>query len=243
MAQTGLLTGKHVLVTGASSGIGRTIAETFAGHGASLVLTARREAALKEVNASCMKLGAKEVRNIPVDLSSASDVDALGQGLLKDYGCIDVLVNCAGMGSDGTPLKGNPDDWEKVMALNLMTPMRLTRILSPAMADKEEGVILNIGSVAGMEPMTASCTYAASKWGLRGWSLSCYNALRLKNIKVVYIAPAYVDTPLVGDRPNLIRENMLKTADIAEAVMLAFRTSSACAPTEIVLRLTRSAMA
>lgn len=73
-----------------------------------------------------------------------------------------------------TRITGNPDDWETMFALNVHAPMRLTRRFAPVMQQRGVGTIVNIGSIAAVEPMTASCAYAATKYALRGWSLSCY---------------------------------------------------------------------
>lgn len=89
--------------------------------------------------------------------------------------------------------------------------------------------------------MTSSNAYAASKWGIRGWSLSAYENLRKKNVKVCLISPAFVATDMVVHQPNVIPENMIKPEDVAEAALLPLRTSSACVPQEITLRLTLSA--
>ena len=140
----------------------------------------------------------------------------------------------------GTPLEGEPDEWEKLLKLNTLAPMRLTRRLAPRMVEKGEGAIVNIGSVAALEGMKGGGAYAVSKFGIRGWSLSTYEALRHQNIKVSLINPGFVNTPMVGGRPGLIYENMIQPEDVAEAVMLTLRTSSGCCPTEIHLRPTKS---
>ncbi len=85
-----------------------------------------------------------------------------------------------------------------MFALNVHAPMRLTRRLAPVMQQRTSGVIINMGSIAAVEPMTSSCAYAATKYALRGWSLSCYQALRHHNIKVMLINPAFVNTPMVA---------------------------------------------
>lgn len=69
---------------------------------------------------------------------------------------------------------GNPDEWETMFALNVHAPMRLTRLFAPVMQRQGSGAIINIGSIAAVEPMTSSCAYAATKHAMRGWSLSCY---------------------------------------------------------------------
>ena len=129
------------------------------------------------------------------------------------------------------------------VAVNVMAPMRLTRRLAPKMIEREHGTIINMGSVAALEGMGGAGLYAASKFGLRGWSLSCYQRLRGYGIKVVLINPAYVDTALVSDVPGVMHVRMLRPEDVAQAAMLAVTSSRACCPEEITLKLTRSAYA
>merc|ERR1719373_441503 len=112
--------------------------------------------------------------------------------------------------------------------------MRLTRHLAPHMVEKQSGVILNIGSIAAIEPMSGDhAAYAASKHALRGWSTSIYNTLRHQNVKVMLINPAYVNTKMASSVPNTIPDNMIRPSDVAEVALLPLRVSQACVPTEI----------
>lgn len=87
---------------------------------------------------------------------------------------------------------GDPDEWEQTVHLNMLAPMRLTRAVAPGMADKQDGIIINISSVAGINAQGGNAVYAASKFGLRGWSLSCYEALRSHKIKVGWVTAACI---------------------------------------------------
>jgi short-subunit dehydrogenase len=240
MSANKLLSGKVALITGGGRGIGQAIATALAKEGAGLALVARKKDQLDETAAVSKEHGAAFADVYPTDLTNGANIDSLAKQLLEKHGAVDILVNNAGMMTKGsTPLDGNPDDWETMIQLNLAAPMRITRLLAPAMVEKGGGTIINLGSVAAVEPMTQSCAYAATKHGLRGWSLSCYQALRHKNIKVVLINPAMVNTPMI-EGSTLKRERMLQPSDIAEAAMLAFKSSPACVPEEITLRLTLS---
>lgn len=237
----GLLQGKTCLITGANHGIGQAVAERFASEGAKLVLVARNQQLLDEVAGACRTKHNAECSTFAVDLTNGQALDKMCEEVNSTFGAVDVLVNNAGMGVTGTPLDGDPDAWEKMMSLNTLAPMRLTRRLSPAMVERKSGCIINIGSVAAVEPMTSSCAYAATKWGIRGWSLSCYQALRHHNVKVMLINPAFVNTPMVQGRDNLQYDRMIQPEDIAEVAMLPFRTTGGCVPEEITLRLSLSA--
>lgn len=234
-----ILDGKIALVTGASRGIGRAIARALAGEGATLVLTARSEGDLQETARLCEQAGAAAAEVRSVDLTDGEAIDGLCASLLEAHGAVDVLVNNAGTLARGHALEGDPDDWERALALNVAAPMRLTRRLAPAM-EKAGGTIVHVGSIAAIEGMTNSGAYAATKHALRGWSLSCYQKLRYAGIKVVLINPAFVATDMTTHVEGADRDRMLQPGDIAEAAMLAVRTSPACCPEEITLRLTRS---
>jgi short-subunit dehydrogenase len=235
------LRGQWALVTGAGRGIGRAIALELAGHGCSVALAARSQDQLLQVADECRAHGAPETSVHGVDLTDAGQVEELAQRLLGERGHVDVLVNNAGLGVPGTPTEGEPDEWDRMMALNLSAPMRLTRRLSPAMVEREQGTIINIGSIAAIEGMTGSGAYAAAKHGLRGWSLSCYRNLRGYGIKVMLVNPAFVSTELVSGRQGVRFDRMMEPTDVAQAAMLAVTTSPMCCPEEITLRLTRYA--
>eukprot|EP00658_Telonema_sp_P-2_P039977 TRINITY_DN28599_c0_g1_i1.p1 TRINITY_DN28599_c0_g1~~TRINITY_DN28599_c0_g1_i1.p1 ORF type:complete len:153 (-),score=40.08 TRINITY_DN28599_c0_g1_i1:187-645(-) len=145
----------------------------------------------------------------------------------------------------GSPLEGDsPEDWERMMALNVNAPMRLCRALCPKMAERMGGAVMNIGSVAGVEPMSGtSAAYAAAKHALRGWSISSYLTLRHKNIKCCLISPAFVNTPLIDgviDEETTKRERMIQPADIAQYVLFVLNSSPGFVPDEITIRLALS---
>eukprot|EP00922_Rhytidocystis_sp_ex-Travisia-forbesii_P025806 GHVS01037860.1.p1 GENE.GHVS01037860.1~~GHVS01037860.1.p1 ORF type:complete len:111 (+),score=10.88 GHVS01037860.1:135-467(+) len=110
------------------------------------------------------------------------------------------------------------------------------------MQERQFGVIINIGSVAAIEGMTQHGLYSATKFGLRGWSLHCYQKLRYDNIKVMISHPGFVATDMTAS-PDRLSHRMIQPEDIGEVAMLPFRTSTGCCPEEITLRLTRSCQA
>ncbi|KAL3155118.1 hypothetical protein ABBQ38_011176 [Trebouxia sp. C0009 RCD-2024] len=240
MESSGLLKGKWALVTGASKGLGKAIAITYAKQGASIALAARSEDKLKDVAEACKKAGAPEVDVLPIDMMSSKSIDTLAATLLERHKCIDVLVNCAGIFpmSGQTPLEGDPDEWDENMQVNLLGPMRLTRRLTPAMAEKKEGYHINISSSAGKHPSPSQCAYSAAKWGMTGFSLSSAKALKEHGIRVVTIFPSMADTPLARKRmekEDLNPDNMIKPEDVCELVLLPFKVSANAVPQEIVL--------
>jgi 3-oxoacyl-[acyl-carrier protein] reductase len=245
-ADAGLLFGKTAVITGAGKGIGRAIALSYMKEGASVILAARTKADLESLASECAQLGPQErVKIFPVDLAEAKGVEDLATFVLDNGGC-DVLVNNAGRGSPGNASAGDPDDWDKMIYLNLNGVMRLTRRLSKTMEDRKWGTVINMGSIAAIEGMSGtSAAYAAAKHGLRGWNHSIYQTLRHSNVKVVLINPAFVNTPLVdgfGMNDKLIKDRMIQPEDVAETCLLPFRMSAGCVPSEITLRLTLTCM-
>jgi len=239
MAPSGLLKGKWCFITGGGKGIGKAIAETFAAEGGNIALVARSKDSLEEAAKICKEKGAPEVETLSCDLMDSASLNETVKKFMSSHKHCDVLVNCAGMMGSGSPTEGDDSQWQACIALNLLAPMFLTKAFAPSMVEKKEGIIINICSIAGLEPMKATPVYAASKWGLRGWSLSCYEALRLEKVKVVAIHPAAVATPMTESMFN--HDKCIQPADVAEAAMLVLRCSPACVPSEITLRLTESA--
>lgn len=229
------------LVTGAGRGIGRAVALALARAGHGVCLAARTSSELEAVAEDCRVAGAPFATTHTVDLADGSAADALSATLTRAHGALDVLVNNAGVFALGSALDGDPDAWERLFAVNVLAPMRLTRRLAPAMVERERGTIVNVGSIAAIEGMKGPGAYAASKHALRGFTLSSYERLREHGIKVVLVNPAYVNTPMVAGVPGVRLDRLLTPEDVAAAVMLAITTSAACCPSEITLRLTRRA--
>lgn len=229
------------LVTGAGRGIGRAVALALARTGYGLVLVARTTRELEGVATECLAAGAASADVRSLDLADGHGIDALAAWALATHGAIDVLVNNAGIFAAGSAVDGDPDAWANLFAVNTLAPMRLVRRLAPRMVERERGTIVNVGSIAAIEGMKGPGAYAASKHGLRGFTLSSYERLREHGIKVVLVNPAYVNTPMVAGASGIRHERLLTPEDVASAVMLAVTTSPACCPSEITLRLTRRA--
>eukprot|EP01066_Platyproteum_vivax_P006542 Platyproteum_vivax@DN2321_c0_g1_i1.p1 len=238
---SGLLKGQRCVITGGSRGIGRAIALAYSKEQGQVVLVGRVSAALKAAGEECSKAGAESVETFETDLINSKEVDKLVEEVLAKR--VDVLVNCAGGGSGGpgNALGLNPDLVDKMIQLNLSTPIRLIRGIAPSMVERKHGTIVNIGSVAALEGMSGAAGYAASKWGLRGFHMSCYEEMRRSNIKNLLINPAFVKTDLVMNVSGVNHDRMILPDDVAEVALLPFKTSSCCCPAEVTLRLTLDA--
>eukprot|EP01064_Diplonema_japonicum_P036844 TRINITY_DN844_c0_g1_i3.p1 TRINITY_DN844_c0_g1~~TRINITY_DN844_c0_g1_i3.p1 ORF type:complete len:248 (+),score=91.92 TRINITY_DN844_c0_g1_i3:23-745(+) len=228
-----LLKGRTALITGASRGIGKAIAEVYAKQGANVILVGSKLSTLQEVE-KC--ISGVEVVCKECDLSVSEKVDELVKEVTASGG-VDILVNNAGVKINGSATEGDPAEWEKMMAINVNAPMKLTRTLSEKMVNQKWGAVITIGSVSGMEPMSGdAAAYATSKHAIVGWSRSIYTSLRHHNVKVMIVNPGFVNTNMVSG-PNVLGERMIQPGDIADVCMLPFSLSSGCVPEEITLRL------
>jgi NAD(P)-dependent dehydrogenase (short-subunit alcohol dehydrogenase family) len=161
------LTGKIALITGASSGIGKGIAEAFAAAGASLILTARRAERLAQLAESLQTAGST-VLAVPADVTLEPQVEEVFRQTVERFGQLDILVNNAGV-FDGGPLDElSLETWEKVMAVNLRGPFLCTRAALRVMKPQRSGRIINIGSISAQRVRPNSAPYSTSKFGLAG---------------------------------------------------------------------------
>ncbi|KAL3142159.1 hypothetical protein ABBQ38_002517 [Trebouxia sp. C0009 RCD-2024] len=243
MAAGKLLENKVCVITGGGRGIGAAIAERFAAEGAILILTARSKDQLQQVAQSCTAKGAAGCDVLPVDLSQAGEVEQFAKDVLGKHKQVDVLVNNAGMGAPGknSPLS-NPGDfahWQKLLMTNTLAPMILTNLFALGMAERRSGLIINIASVASLSAMPETAVYATSKWGLRGWSLSCYEVLRHHDVKVVLINPGPVATPMTEGRMDPTKAS--PPEDVAQIAMMALTLSPQSVPVEMTLNTTEPA--
>lgn len=188
------LNGKIVMITGASSGIGESIAYEAARKGATLVLNARREEKLKEVKEHCNKISASSVYVYPLDMADPEAIEETMEKIKSEVGTIDVLINNAGFGHTEEFVNYDLNKAENMFRVNVLGVMYLSQIAAIQMVDKLSGHIINVGSIAGKIATPKSAVYSASKFAVIGFS----NALRLElkpfNINVTTLNPGPVDT-------------------------------------------------
>lgn len=186
---------KTVVITGASSGIGRATAIEFAKNGANLVLAARREDMLKEVAAECEAFGVRAMA-VKTDVTDAVAMKQLAEAAEAFGGLIDIWVNNAGVGTVGefteTPIKAH----ERVIETNLMGHLHGAHAVLPIFKRQRYGVLINVISVGAWVALPYSVSYAASKFGLRGFSEALRGELiKFKQIHICDVFPAFIDTP------------------------------------------------
>ena len=187
-----LLRGRRVLVTGASSGLGRHFAMLFAAHGAQVVVAARRKDALETVVEALRASGA-EAQAIAMDVRDARSVDAA----VADAGMLDVVVNNAGVALTRPALDTDDDAWQQVLDTNLSGAFRVARAAARAMVAAERGgAIVNIASILAFRAAKQVAAYVAAKAGLVKLTEALALELAAKRIRVNALAPGYVETDL-----------------------------------------------
>jgi 3-oxoacyl-[acyl-carrier protein] reductase len=196
------LEGRTALVTGASRGIGRSIAAELAGAGANVVLSYRTGA--DEAQALASEIGARAVQADVSDPASA-------QALVEDAGDVDILVNNAGVTRDGLLVRMSDDDWSTVIDTNLASCFYTCRAAARGMMKKRSGTVVNISSIVGIHGNWGQTNYAASKAGIIGFTKSLAKELGSRNVRANVVVPGYVKTRLTDvlpeDATNLMLQN------------------------------------
>lgn len=186
------LTGKNVLLTGASGGIGGAIAKALHGAGATVALSGTRVDPLNELAA---ELG-ERVHVLPCNLSDADAVNALPKQAVEAMGSLDILVNNAGITRDNIFMRMSEDEWSTVLEVNLTSTMRLCKGAIRGMMKARWGRIINISSIVGATGNPGQANYAASKAGMVGMSKSIAYEVASRGITVNCIAPGFIATPM-----------------------------------------------
>lgn len=194
-----LVQGKVVLVTGASRGIGRAIANEFAKAGAHVAFTylssvEKGEALVKELEAYGVK--SKGYRS---DASMFDAAEELVNSVIADFGQIDVLINNAGITRDGLLMRMTEDQWDEVMRVNLKSVFNLTKAVIKPMMKVKSGSIINMTSIVGVKGNAGQANYAASKAGIIGFTKSVALELGSRNIRCNSIAPGFIETEMTGE--------------------------------------------
>jgi NAD(P)-dependent dehydrogenase (short-subunit alcohol dehydrogenase family) len=187
--------GKRVLVTGASSGIGASLAERLAGLGATVGICARREAELGVTLKACQAHSPASQMWL-CDMASEADVDALADGVLDAFGGVDLLVNNAGIPRRKHVTELDFATVESVMRINYLSAIQLTLRLLPGMLERGEGRVVNVSSVAAPLSSPGEAAYDASKAALASFSEAMAMDLWFDGIKAMVVYPGVVDTPL-----------------------------------------------
>lgn len=197
MADTALpLAGKRAVVTGATKGIGRSVALALAGAGADVAVSARTTADLDELKAEIEDAGRRALA-IQCDVTNPSAVThGLAGGVLSAWGGVDILVNNAGNAGSAKFLNHPDELWNRMLAINLTSVYFVTKAFVPAMIEQKAGRIISVASIAGKVGGKYISAYTASKHGVVGLTRALAVELNSYNITVNAICPGYVDTPM-----------------------------------------------
>ena len=193
--QSGCLADEVALVTGASRGIGRAIAEQLARAGATVVGTATSAGGAEGISARLAEFGARG-RGVVFDVRDAAAAEGLVDSISKEFGKLSVLVNNAGITRDTLALRMKDEDWAAVLDTNLSGVFRLSRAVMRGMMKAKHGRIINITSVVGASGNAGQANYAAAKAGVVGLSKALAREVGSRGITVNCIAPGFIDTDM-----------------------------------------------
>lgn len=216
------LEGKTALVTGGGSGIGAEIARTLAANGCRVAITGRRESRLQEVIASSKN----EILIRVCDVANRDDVSALFGWAREELGSVDILVNSAGINIAKRSMADlAPEDWDKLLQINATGAYNCIREALPQMREKQDGVIVNISSVAGIRAgLLGGVAYNASKFAMSALSLTVGEEESKNGIRLTSIYPGEVETPILDERPVPVsaehRARILQPEDLAAAALM-----------------------
>ena len=198
-----LLEGKVALITGAARGIGRSIAVAFADEGARAIVTGRDMERLTQVTEE-IRAGGGEAEAFVLDVTKQDDAVQVVEQVIGKWGRIDLLVNNAGIITYDTPVWATTmEQWDEMLNTNLRGMHLMCRAVLPNMMQREQGVIINIGSSSGRLPDGDYGAYVTSKWGVVGYTASLGHSLRPYGISVNGINPDWVDTDMArGYNPD-----------------------------------------
>jgi 3-oxoacyl-[acyl-carrier protein] reductase len=230
------LNGKVAIVTGGTKGIGRAIAEALVREGINVCISARRRSEIDQTIAALAGLEKGLITGIVCDVCDYSQVKALIERTVEEFGGLDILVNNAGIGVFSTVEEMSPEDFRAVIETNLFGVYYCCHEAIPLMKQGGGGYIINMSSLAGANPHPRMAAYNASKFGLNGFSEALMQEVRHDGIKVSYIMPGSVNTAFGGDEPGEDKIWQLQPKDIARVVIDLLHHHERSLPSRVEIR-------
>ena len=191
-----LLEGKVAIVTGASRGIGKAIAEQFIAQGAKVAFTYRSSAEAAAALEKELSAGGGTVKGFQSDAASMTDAERLVGEVVEAFGTVDIVINNAGITDDTLLMRMTEEQWDRVISVNLKSCFNLTKAVLRTMLKARSGSIVNISSVVGVQGNAGQANYAASKAGILGFTKSVALELGSRNIRCNAIAPGFIETEM-----------------------------------------------
>jgi 3-oxoacyl-[acyl-carrier protein] reductase len=213
------LKGKNILITGATRGIGRSVALILAQAGASVFLTGRSSDSLEELVSLILKDGGSAY-SLPSDFSDPDAVFSLSAELKRLVPTLDVLINNAGIALAASMEETGAEDWDRIMTINARSPYFLSQQLLPLMENSSVKTIINIASVVATQGYPLQSAYTASKHALIGFSKSMARELQERGYRVHVISPGGVATDMVlSVRPDINKDELIQPDEIADWIL------------------------
>ncbi|MCS7228472.1 MAG: SDR family oxidoreductase [Candidatus Kryptonium sp.] len=234
-----ILNDKVAIVTGASRGIGRSIALLFSREGAKISAVARTEEDLKKLKSEIESAGGKCLI-FKGDVSNEDDVKKVIEKTIDEFGKIDILVNNAGFGIYKPVVDLSVEEFDSMVGVNFRGVFLFTKYVLPYMMKQNSGVIINISSIAGTLGVKNMAVYSATKWAVNGFTESLIHEVREYNIRVASLCPGSVDTNfsnVAGSNPPS-RDKVLKPEDVAQTALLIASLPERAMLSHLILRPT-----
>lgn len=219
------LKNQTAVITGAGKGIGRAVAEALAAEGVHLGLIARTASDLESLSGELKEKYGVNVFVQAADVSARTEIEAAVQALHEQLGAIDILINNAGIASFGKLVDMDPEEWERIIRVNLMGAYYTTRAALPFMIEQNSGNILNVASTAGERGFATGSAYCASKAALISMSEALMQEVRKSNIRVVTLNPSTVNTELATNNnlPIGDEDRMMQPEDVADLALATLK--------------------
>ncbi len=205
------MTKRIALVTGASRGIGRAIAERLAEDGFFVLGTATSESGAAAISTYLGENG----KGLTLDVSNSESIESVMKAISDEFGTPHVLVNNAGITRDNLLMRMKDDEWDDIISTNLTSVFRMSKAVLRGMMKAKTGRIINISSVVGSTGNAGQANYAAAKAGMIGFTKSMAKEVGSRNITVNTVAPGFIDTDMTKELSDDIKNNLLSAIPLA----------------------------
>lgn len=212
-----ILEGKVALITGASKGIGRAIAQKYAEMGAQVAFTYLSSVEKGQQLEQELAGHGTQVKGYRSDAADFAQAEKLVENVVADFGRLDILVNNAGIAKDGLLMRMSEEQWDTVINTNLKSVFNLTKAATKSMMRQRSGSIINMTSIVGLKGNAGQTNYAASKAGIIGFTKSVALELGSRNIRSNAIAPGYIETEMTGHLDEAVAEEWKKAIPLRRA--------------------------